>query len=261
MIKLSDEFREDVPLKCWKFPAGEVGVKLEGFVGSDILIDLHWEGNDDIMMLLQLVDILHHMGRKKITLRCLYFPYARQDRRCFTGESHSLKVVAQLINSCNFDKVIVADAHSSVLDAVVNNLDNIPQESCAVDLPTFDYIIAPDAGAAKKIYNLDMVKNGVPVITASKQRDSNGKIIKTVVDNCPILDAKSVCVVDDVADGGATFIELGKVLKAQYPCAKLSLYVTHGLFTKGVTELLTIYHDIYTYNLMNKDVKQFVKEV
>jgi ribose-phosphate pyrophosphokinase len=43
--------------------------------------------------------------------------------------------------------------------------------------------------------------------------------------------------VDDICDGGMTFIKIAEALTTQYNIKELSLYVSHGLFTKG-TEVL-----------------------
>ncbi len=61
-------------------------------------------------------------------------------------------------------------------------------------------------------------------------------------------------VVDDICDGGATFIALAQVIKVAQPDTTIDLYVTHGIFSKGVDELLKYYGTIYTSNLMNNEV-------
>lgn len=65
----------------------------------------------------------------------------------------------------------------------------------------------------------------------------------------------SVCVVDDLVDGGFTFLSLAEMLKRTQPnITSLNLYVTHGLFSKGTEELKKFYDRIYVHNLMNKSV-------
>jgi len=53
-------------------------------------------------------------------------------------------------------------------------------------------------------------------------------------------------IVDDICDGGGTFIGLGEAIKKINPSAKLELFVTHGFFTKGLDKLLKLYDTIYT---------------
>ena len=59
------------------------------------------------------------------------------------------------------------------------------------------------------------------------------------------IPAQPVLVVDDICDGGRTFLELAAALrdKTRQP---LYLYVTHGLFSKGLGELNARYAGIFT---------------
>lgn len=251
-----------VPIKQWKFPCGEVGVKLEGEIKNytySAKIMLDWEGNDDLMALGQLVDICRNEGLKFLTLEIPYFPYSRQDRRCHQGESFALSVVADYINNMQFERVITWDAHSDVLGQLVANLKVVPQWQCAFGLPAFDYYVSPDAGALKKIMEHPRV-NASNVIHASKVRQDGG-VVSQLPENFEWLIAgKNVVVIDDLCDGGATFIDLGKKIWQGAP-ASVSLYVTHGFFTKGVEALRPLYDNIYTANLKNPSVRGLVKEI
>jgi hypothetical protein len=57
-----------------------------------------------------------------------------------------------------------------------------------------------------------------------------------------------VTVVDDLCDGGATFIEEGEFLQNYFSNKKLKLFVYHGLFTQGVHLLLSYYDEIICTN-------------
>jgi ribose-phosphate pyrophosphokinase len=251
----------EIPVKVWKFPCGEVGVKIEtGFTHGEVEITLLWEGNDDLLALGQLVDALRHNDVQHIALNIPYFPYSRQDRRCNQGEGHALKMVATYINSLNFSSVYTMDAHSYVLEAVVNNLVVTEQAECAWSLPSFDIFVAPDAGASKKIFKLTSNRPESKVLVADKKRDYTGKIVDTTVHGGEEITGKTVCVVDDLCDGGATFIELAKVLKKHKP-KTMALYVTHGFFTKGAEVLTPFYDTIYVSNLMSNAAEPHVKEI
>lgn len=246
----------DLNVKVWKFPCGEVGVKIENaskvvLAGEHIWVHLDWQGNDDLMALAQVVDIVKAAGARSWSLDIPYFPYGRQDRRCSPGEAHALKVFATILNSFKFSVVRTFDPHSYVLEALVDNLVTLTQSDCAYDLPMFEYLVAPDAGAEKKIFTNYVANFADGVLCASKVRAPDGKILSTTLHGGEAIEGKTVCVMDDICDGGATFIELGKVL-SEYNPKTLCLYVTHGMFTKGVDELLGLYDTIYTANLCNK---------
>lgn len=94
-------------IKTWNFPAGEVGIRIEDvLVADEYMVDLHTPNSDEILRMLFLVDAIRRMKPEvRLYLNVPYFPYARQDRVMQTGESHSLKVIADLINSCGFDSL------------------------------------------------------------------------------------------------------------------------------------------------------------
>lgn len=240
-------------IKTWNFPAGEVGVRIEDvLVEDEYMVDLRTPNSDEIIRMLFLVDAIRRMKPEvRLYLNVPYFPYARQDRVMQAGESHSLKVIADLINSCGFERVYVADPHSDVVEAVVDNLYIIRQDDCARETISnwdYQYLIAPDAGALKKIYKLSE-KVGIPVICANKVREvSTGKI--TGISISPEDYAKitgKVLVVDDILDGGATFLELADAL----PNVDKHIYVTHGIFSKGKSIIQTKYSEIFCYNDMS----------
>lgn len=97
MIKL---FKNSTELQFaqWKFPAGEVGVKLPIDVQNDkyssYKVEMLFEGSDDVLVFLNVCDALAKMGVpiENVHAYIPYFPYARQDRACNTGESFALKV-------------------------------------------------------------------------------------------------------------------------------------------------------------------------
>ena len=54
---------------------------------------------------------------------------------------------------------------------------------------------------------------------------------------CDDLEGQSVVIADDIADGGYTFIKLAEKLKEK-GAGKIFLYVSHGIFSKGLDVLL-----------------------
>lgn len=260
-------------LKQWKFPTGEVGIKLANgedgckdrlyqIGGNDCLIVLNWEGNDDLLALGQVVDALRKAGAEKISLKIPYFPYSRQDRRCHVGEGHALKVLANYINSLNFNAVCTDDAHSDVLDTLVDRLINRSILDCSYALPFHEFIVAPDAGASKKLVEHRCVKEykTSKLLVGEKMRDGQGKIFQLYINGARDVAGKTVCVMDDLCDGGATFLAVADVLE-QFRPKELNLYVTHGFFTKGFDELMKRFNKIYTHNLKTTVPSEYLERV
>lgn len=225
--------------KLWKFPGGEVGAAmLPGNYACVIRVDVlaSCTSSDEFM---QLVMFLDATQRKypgvAIHLTLPYLPYARQDRVCNDGESLSIAVIANIINSFNLSKIRLVDVHSDVSLALFNNIEHVTQAEIwktAVINDGVEVLIAPDAGAAKKIYALAEMVQNVEVVIANKKRDlRTGAILETTVSDIDVCKGKVCAIVDDICDGGRTFTELSNVIR--HNCGSLNLYVTHGIFSKG----------------------------
>jgi len=231
------------------FPGGEVKVNIgEQPTYFQATILAHLFNSDDVMTLVMLVDALREVGVTKIRLTMPYLPYARQDRVCNAGESFSLRAFARIINSLKFASVGVFDVHSRVAHNHIDRLINIHQAEIMITNaavvnwlahdPSMTYIVAPDKGSVDKAKAVAKAFDCRGVIFAEKERDlTTGKIIRTFVKDLPsdVHDCR-LLVVDDICDGGRTFVELGKVLPY---CKDLSLYVTHGIFSQGKNALLS----------------------
>lgn len=240
-----------------KFPGGEIHVKITEplLYGYKIVASIC--SSDDLMTILLLNDAMKRRGAMWISLELTYIPYAQQDRICEPGESLSVKVMADLINSCNFSNVTVYDPHSYVSTALINNCkivevaDILKSEEFQSKLDgLIDVLVAPDAGSYKKVSSV--AKYGdVSVVHATKNR-VNGEVQSVKLHGD--VAGKNCLVIDDICVGGRTFTELGKSLK-DAGAADLSLYVTHGIFSKGLDELNLYYKRIYSTDSRPEAVK------
>jgi ribose-phosphate pyrophosphokinase len=205
------------------------------------------------MQLVMLTEALQYYARQAETIFHLhldYLPYARQDRRCAKGEAFSLKVMCKMLNALEYDAVFLADCHSDVGLALLDNVVHRDQLTClgltlvghnmATDC---DVIIAPDAGAAKKAQAI-ATAYGKPLVQCLKTREADGRINVRVLEH--VADKKCL-VVDDICDGGGTFLALASELNGMLP-SELNLFVTHGIFSKGKDELLDHYDNVEAYN-------------
>ncbi len=263
LLKGSFSLRSGPTHKFWLFPAGEVGVKLDisaylnGYTGPFIIV-ARINNSNDFFELANVKNALQEHFLKsgiknQIDLVLPYVPYAQQDRVCVTGEAFSAKVFANLLNSLNFDRVVVADPHSGISSALINNaivvsrFELIDQhQELRTNLNT-GLLVAPDAGANKQTAELAKYFGHSSFIRGDKLRDlSTGEIIETIVYGD--VAGKTVTIVDDLAVGAATFAELAKVLK-QKGAKKVVLYTTHGIFSRGTQHLFENGIDeIYTTN-------------
>jgi ribose-phosphate pyrophosphokinase len=250
-------------IKTSNFPGGECTFKGNELIeavlnaGSQIQIIAYLYNSDDIMSLLLIVDAVRRLKQDpKINLQLPYFPYARQDRVCNIGESLSVCVMANIINSLHCERVYLYDPHSDVVGALVNNCD-IYKLDLLINSREMDgiygeniVVISPDAGAEKKTREVaKMLK--LPFLCATKIRDTlTGDIVSTEIHGD--VNGKNVFIFDDICDGGRTFIELAKVLKEK-GANDISLYVTHGIFSQGLDILRPYIKKIYCYHTFLKE--------
>ncbi len=179
----------------------------------------------------------------------LIFPYilgARQDRANPTGDvGFMLATVGRIIDAYNFDSVIVVDPHSPAARKEIPNMVEYPLVEIYSLLTDeyYDGVIAPDKGAHERASLAAQTLN-VPLVQGEKVRDvSTGKLSGFAVN---VEAGKHYLVVDDICDGGGTFIGLAEEIKKQEATA--DLYVTHGIFSKGTNALHEFYQNIYTTN-------------
>jgi len=238
----------------------------------------------DLEIIICATQALKEAGVKNISL---YIPYcigARSDRKFMEGGMNYVKhVIAPIINSQGYSKVTILDPHSDVLEACINNFekqDNVGLVSFALrdyfsskgfqtwNSSNFDSVrlISPDAGALKKVFHVaESIGYKGEVVIASKHRNlETGKIDYT---NVPmsVNDAdKDVFIIDDICDGGRTFIEIAKSVNEVRSLSsavrpehygKNYLIVTHGIFSAGYAQLGEYFEAIYTTNSV-KDVAE-----
>ena len=236
MIKLNN-----YEVKATIFPDGTSQVwKLpEEFLSHDIKLHrIYWEfqSESEIFHIMQLNTLLKYARIPcDITLEMPYLPYARQDKNISNNTTFALHTFASIINSMRFTKVIVKDAHSSVACGLINNLvDLFPLNEIldTIGCCDSDAIALPDKGAYDR-YSKEF--KDIHTIIGHKARDQvTGYIKEYSFEGDP--KGKSILIIDDICDGGMTFRLLARDL-LKVGALEVNLYVTHGIFSKGIDVL------------------------
>jgi ribose-phosphate pyrophosphokinase len=231
-----------INFQSFTFSGGEPHIKIQSDfdVNETVTITHRLNSFNNLGLLCVTVDALRRMDVKIINLFIPYFPAARQDRVMIPGEPLSVKVYADILNAMNLNKVTVFDAHSEVTPALVNNCEVIPNHKFIAQVLKIIgnnvKLISPDGGALKKIYKVSEFLGGIDVVECSKSRDvKTGKLSGFKVYNDD-LQGINCLIVDDICDGGGTFIGLAEELKKKN-AGKLYLAVSHGIFNKGFEDL------------------------
>lgn len=242
-------------LSPFTFPAGEAHTKIEDrreYEPTEIAIiqpsksSLH----NDLFQLAMWADTISYTGTTKKVAVLPYMPGARADR----GVPFGLGVYADFLKNLDLNQIILFDPHSDETHMELANstwltITTLGSEIIpSMNLPFFDKqydaVIAPDKGAKDRAAAF-AAEISCPVVTVEKTRDfETGKLMEFKV---PDLDPKGkYLIVDDICDGGGTFIGIAE--KLGLPKEQLDLFVSHGVFSKGVYELEKHFGIIYTTN-------------
>lgn len=255
----------DFKIEFNSFPAGERSIIIpEEF---NYMTHMHVEtsiynSSDIIDLMLGIHTLRINNPNVKIDLKILYFPYSRNDRIFTAGESFGIKFFSELINNLKFNKVITYDLHSDVSRALINNLKEISCDDIFKEHDLYHYfnttydIISPDQGALKKIHKIwkHFDDNGFLINLFPFQKireEKNGNIQLYSLISQETIKNKNFLIIDDICDGGSTFINIAKLLK-ENGARSLKLYITHGLFTKGLLELKEYYDEIICFHTKEK---------
>lgn len=285
ILDLTNLENSDIKYKVSKFPDGQQAITLDlenTYFDSEtqsVTIKSRLNSFLDLELivcanqaLLELGVKYHSFKLKDIDLYTPFFIGGRSDRKFLNGQSNYLKtVIAPIINLQKFSRVTILDPHSDVLEACVDNFQKISNVNFAQeainDINSDITLVSPDAGALKKIYDVATAVDCSDIIVANKLRDlKTGKIIRTDVPN---LDhepgSKTFVIVDDICDGGRTFVEIAKAIRDVRAKAiyndKIYLVVTHGIFTAGFEDLEKWFTGVYTTNSVKEIENDLVKQV
>ena len=242
---------EIIPFKRKVFPCGEQHIKIETISPNSRAASISWnyEKPSEILDIIFINDYLKENGFSYVALKMHYVPFSRQDRH-FKNECFTLKSFCKLINNCEFNRVVIEDPHSDVTPALLNNCyvnDGHRALDQFIDSDITGYhFLSPDAGSLKKVNKLAIKYKPESVIQCTKHRDiKTGDITKTEVFNIT-TDDYPIIMIDDICEGGRTFIEIAKILKKDNPERRVILCVTHGFFSAGLDVFDGLIDGIFT---------------
>lgn len=224
------------------FSDGEKHLQLTKAVNKEPLkIIYRFANSDDVFIFMQLVDILQRM---EVSVSELYIPYLmtmRCDRVFSMDRPFSLKVLANVINLLKADKVIILEPHSDKCLELINNSEALMSK---VEIDDKTQTCYPDAGAKKRYFNI--FKHHLTPITCKKVRDVNtGNLLKfDIEDKGNYRKGDKIIVVDDLCDGGGTFLGIHNILKELEPTS-CSLWVTHAVQKAGIEKVAAVYDKVY----------------
>lgn len=219
----------DKTSQVWQLPSNLLRI-------NHAFIDWKFSSEAELIHLAQLQALLKsYLIESTLTIR--YLPYGRQDKETDNAATFALRPFAHLLNSLAFSKIVIVDPHSHIATDLIKNSEAVYPVAELLKIiddikpTTFCY---PDKGALSKYAELPVYRS-FRYIYGEKVRDqTTGNILSyQVVGNAK---DQRVLIVDDICDGGMTFKLLAKDLLTA-GAIEVNLFVTHGLFTKGLKTL------------------------
>lgn len=233
MIKVNGEI-----VSPSKFPDGTFLLKFFPKVDTyedSIFIQWLFENNEEMLILMFITKHLKKLGFNKIILDMPYIPNARMDRTKNNTEVFTLKYFADFINNLEYEEVYTLDPHSSVSEALINNIYAIMPKryinkainsifNAQPDSSLFT-IFFPDEGASKRYSDLFPDFN---ITFGIKNRDwATGKINGLeIFGNLDNIKGHDILIIDDICSKGGTFYHSAKKLK-ELDAKDIYLFITH----------------------------------
>jgi ribose-phosphate pyrophosphokinase len=209
-----------------KFPNGEIGLDLRG---DSAHLTWSYQGDHEIF---QLGILANQFVISSLDIK--YLPYSRMDR--VKGDwAFTLKNVCKAINDCKFMRVDVAEPHSDVSMALLNDAEAYYPTALYFDqvcknigfVKGTDYLVFPDAGAEKRYSGM---YPGHRYLVGTKLRNfDTGKIeaFRLVQVTNPGFEANQAIIIDDLCSYGGTFLATANELERGFGIKDVTLLVAH----------------------------------
>lgn len=220
-------------IKPTMFPDGTSQVwKLDLKGGTPAEIIWYFESEGEIIHLAQLVGLLQSSGIKIEEIYIPFLPYARQDKPVQNDQTFAFNPFVRMLEGIT-GRIPVKSLDVHGHSYYIKNVEPTNHILTAIIQSKADLICYPDSGAQLRYSRTVDFKS----IHCEKIRNqATGEITGLKIWKKPRQEEHklkgTVLIVDDICDGGKTFIETAKVLY-KAGASKVDLYVTHGIFSKG----------------------------
>jgi ribose-phosphate pyrophosphokinase len=240
MMKISSR-SGPIAYKSFNFSDSQPHVEIQAYRIEDghVWIEAPIRSGQELLEILVAKDALDSMG-VLTSLNIRYLLGARMDRRIGRAQPFTLQVIARLINSAGFKKVRVLDPHSEVSLALLDAEPMYPVHAASCVLGHYNHydtvVVAPDSGAKDRVQRLLKLSTDGPPFTmvpCQKTREiGTGALSDFIVLDQSLVNGQKCLIMDDLCDGGATFIKLAPKLR-EAGARSVDLFVTHGIFSRG----------------------------
>jgi ribose-phosphate pyrophosphokinase len=232
-------------LSVGQFSDGEINLQVNETVrGEDVYIvqSISAPVNDNLMKILLAADAMRLASAKSITAVIPYFGYARQDRRVRSKRVPiSARLVADLLQSAGFDRIVTVDLHSDQIQGFFHiPVENIHSSSLIIqEYQNFQHqdsllIVSPDVGGVERAQAVAK-RLCCDLAVVDKRRSTANQVasMQLVGD----VRGKHCLIIDDMVDTGRTLAKAADLLIDQ-GAIKVSAYCTHPVLSGDAHQLI-----------------------
>lgn len=200
----------------------------------DVIIEWYFEEEAELIWVMQLKALLDVEGIIVQQLFIPFLPYGRQDKEVSNTATFARKTFIDILTPA-FTLMATVDSHSPN-DNIISYSPKQYIEK-AIEDSGAEVLVFPDKGAYERYSHMFPQ---FTCIVLDKVRDQlTGNItglsfspLTTMINWPREEDHYKFLIVDDLCDGGMTYIKTAEYLNEFYYC-DIALYVTHGIFSKG----------------------------
>lgn len=226
-----------------KFSDGEINLKInESVRGRDVFVvqSTSMPAETNLMELMIMADALKRASANSITAVVPYFGYARQDRTTEPRVPITAKLVANLITTAGFDRLVTMNLHAGQIqgffDIPVDNLYSSPvkvkylkeQGFCGEEC----VVVSPDAGgAARARAYAKLLDTSLAVVDKRRTGPNVAKAMHVIGD----VKDKIAILVDDMIDTAGTLCEAANAVMSN-GATRVIAVATHGVLSGPAIE-------------------------
>lgn len=252
ILNLANQEKSNIKYSISHFPDGEVQITLGEFSRKDeIEVKCRITSAEELFILMQVADILRRHGMR-FSISIYYLMGMRMDRVMDFNRPFTLKMVVDILDSLCATSIAIFCPHSKVTTQLFRKTKVVPLKSAEwgreeSKLWHTYQVVLPDAGAAERYFDGDVPSY---IIVGEKVRDvETGKILSVKIKNPEAInEGWPLIMIDDLCDGGGTFVGLANAIREVKPDIEINIAVNHMVNPKGIENLSKNFDRVYFTN-------------
>jgi len=226
-----------------RFPDGEINLKVECDVrGADVFVvqptcpPVH----EHLFELLSYADCLRRASADRITAVIPYFGYARKDRKDEGRVPINAKMVANLLVSAGYDRVVAVDLHA----AQIQGFFDIPVDHLYARPVLIDHVrglgaenvmvVSPDIGGTKLARAYAKELHCDLAIIDKRRVSGEETVIENVIGD---VQDRDIVLVDDMVSTGGSIVAAARIVKEK-GARRVFIVATHAVLAGNAVEKL-----------------------